>query len=51
MRTRILLVEDETTLRETIKLNLELEGYVVRAAANAAEAFQYFQEERFSKKQ
>jgi two-component system alkaline phosphatase synthesis response regulator PhoP len=48
MRTRILLVEDETTLRETIKLNLELEGYVVRAAANAAEAFQYFQEERFN---
>ena len=48
MRTRILLVEDETTLRETIKLNLELEGYVVRAAANATEAFQYFQEERFN---
>jgi two-component system alkaline phosphatase synthesis response regulator PhoP len=48
MRTRILLVEDEATLRDTIKLNLELEGYVVRAASNASEAFQYFQEERFN---
>jgi len=48
MRTRILLVEDENTLRDTIKLNLELEGYVVRAAPNATEAFQYFQEERFN---
>lgn len=48
MKIRILLVEDENTLRETIKLNLELEGYVVRAASNAQEAFQYFQEERFN---
>jgi two-component system, OmpR family, alkaline phosphatase synthesis response regulator PhoP len=35
---RILLVEDEPTLRSTLKLNLELEGYSVTAAQTGPEA-------------
>lgn len=35
---RILLVEDEPSLRSTLKLNLELEGYVVTTAQTGPEA-------------
>lgn len=36
----ILLVEDEVNLHETIKLNLELEGYVVKSAFDGEKALQ-----------
>ena len=36
---KILLVEDEESLRETLQLNLELEGYVVIAIGNGNKAF------------
>jgi two-component system alkaline phosphatase synthesis response regulator PhoP len=39
---RICLVEDEQSLRETISLNLELEGYAVDAYADGAQAQQLF---------
>lgn len=35
---RILIVEDETTLREVLKYNLELEGYVAKTAADGVSA-------------
>lgn len=35
---RILLVEDEASLRSTLKLNLELEGYAVTAASTGPDA-------------
>lgn len=44
---RILLVEDEEHIRETLKLNLELEGYEVVAANNGKAAIKRFQEEHF----
>ena len=47
MSTRILLVEDEEALRSTLKLNLELEGYVVQAVENGKLALQVFHSERF----
>jgi len=37
---RILLVEDEPTLRSTLKLNLELEGYSVSTAQTGPEALE-----------
>lgn len=43
----ILLVEDEINLREALKLNLELEGYEVRAEDNGKKAIQAFKEEYF----
>ena len=44
---RILLVEDEESLRKLIQLNLEMEGYEVLSAANGRKAYalanqQYF---------
>jgi two-component system alkaline phosphatase synthesis response regulator PhoP len=39
---RICLVEDEQSLRDTISLNLELEGYAVEACADGAIAQQLF---------
>ena len=45
--TRILLVEDEETLRESLKLNLELEDYEVVATDNGRDAMKYFQEQHF----
>lgn len=39
---RICLVEDEQSLRDTISLNLELEGYAVEAYADGAQAQQLF---------
>jgi len=44
---RILLVEDEESLRETLKLNLELEGYEVVASANGKDALKRFKEQHF----
>jgi two-component system, OmpR family, alkaline phosphatase synthesis response regulator PhoP len=48
MKPRILLVEDESTLRETIKLNLELEGYHVQTAKDGKSALKTFRGERFN---
>lgn len=44
---RILLVEDEESLRETLKLNLELENYEVVASANGKDALKRFKEQHF----
>ena len=44
---RILLVEDEISLQETIKLNLDLEGYKVNAVADGKTALKTFKQERF----
>ena len=47
MDTRILLVEDEQSLSDTIRLNLELEGYKVQTAGTGKEALKAFKEQRF----
>lgn len=44
---RILLVEDEESIREAVKLNLELEHYEVVATGSGREAMQIVQEQRF----
>ncbi|MGH1434919.1 MAG: response regulator transcription factor [Lewinella sp.] len=44
---RILLVEDEENIRETVKLNLELEDYEVVTAADGKKALKYTQEQHF----
>lgn len=44
---RILLVEDEENIRETVKLNLELEDYEVVAAGDGKKALKYTQEQHF----
>ncbi len=44
---RILLVEDEESIREAVKLNLELEHYEVVATSSGREAMQLVQEQRF----
>ncbi len=43
----ILLVEDEENLQEALKLNLELEGYVVTGVYDGAEALKTVQQEYF----
>lgn len=43
----ILLVEDEEHLQETLKLNLELEGYEVTVAADGVTALKTIQQEHF----
>lgn len=43
----ILLVEDEEHLRETLKLNLELEGYEVTIAGDGVTALKTIQQEHF----
>lgn len=48
MKYRILLVEDEQSLSDTIKLNLELEGYVVQTAHDGKSALKTFKGERFN---
>lgn len=40
MNYRILIVEDEETLREALKFNLELEGYEVATAESAEDALE-----------
>ena len=47
MKKRILLVEDEKHLVETIKLNLEIEGYHTIAVFDGATAISAFKEQRF----
>ncbi len=44
---RILLVEDEESLRDLIRLNLEMEEYEVVTAADGREAIRAFQEQHF----
>src|SRR5258705_7880677 len=46
--TRILLVEDELSLADTIKLNLELEGCKVVTASDGKKALKAFKSERFN---
>jgi two-component system alkaline phosphatase synthesis response regulator PhoP len=46
-RANILLVEDEENLHETLKLNLELEGYEVTSAYDGKEALQKVSNEYF----
>lgn len=38
---RILVIEDEAVIRDTMALILEMEGYQVAAAANGREALEY----------
>ncbi len=47
MAKRILLVEDEESLQDIIKLNLELEGYEVSAVNNGRVALEEFAGKRF----
>jgi two-component system, OmpR family, alkaline phosphatase synthesis response regulator PhoP len=44
---RILLVEDEEHIRETVKLNLSLEGYEVVATGNGRKALEYIEGQHF----
>jgi two-component system alkaline phosphatase synthesis response regulator PhoP len=44
---RILLVEDEENIRDTVKLNLELEGYEVVTTGNGRDAIKYTKEQHF----
>ncbi|MBK8442514.1 MAG: response regulator transcription factor [Sphingobacteriales bacterium] len=48
MDIRILLAEDEPSLLELIKLNLELEGYEVVSATTGTQALKAFDEQRFN---
>jgi two-component system, OmpR family, alkaline phosphatase synthesis response regulator PhoP len=43
VNANILIVEDEQSLHETLKLNLEMEGYDVTSAFNGAEALRHCQ--------
>ena len=47
MNNRILLVEDEESLQDIIKLNLEIEGYEVTAVNNGRIALEEFAVKRF----
>ncbi len=44
---RILLVEDEQSIRDTVKLNLELEGYEVVIASTGKKALKAIKEQHF----
>ena len=44
---RILLVEDEESIRDAIKLNLELEEYEVVTSGNGRQAIKFFHEQHF----
>jgi two-component system alkaline phosphatase synthesis response regulator PhoP len=46
-KANILLVEDEENLHETLKLNLEMEGYSVSSAYDGNEAMKMVEEEYF----
>lgn len=48
MSARILLVEDEESLQDIIRLNLELEGYDVTAVGNGRQALQVFGKDSFN---
>jgi two-component system, OmpR family, alkaline phosphatase synthesis response regulator PhoP len=47
MQRRILLVEDEENLHEAIKMNLELENYLVTSVFNGKEAMKKFNQGRY----
>tara|TARA_B110000014_G_C20055482_1_gene549318 strand:- start:122 stop:811 length:690 start_codon:yes stop_codon:yes gene_type:complete len=47
MQRRILLVEDEENLHEAIKMNLELEDYIVTSVFNGMEAMKKFNQGRY----
>lgn len=44
---RILLVDDEESIRDTLKMNLEIEGYEVVEAADGKMAIGFFREQHF----
>lgn len=44
---RILLVEDEESIRDVIKLNLEMENYEVVSTDNGKDALKFFHEQHF----
>jgi two-component system alkaline phosphatase synthesis response regulator PhoP len=44
---RILLAEDEESIRDMLQLNLELEGYEVVCAEHGRQAIRFFQEQHF----
>jgi len=46
-RSRVLVVDDELTIRKSIQKRLEREGYEVTSADNAKDALQLFQENSF----
>ena len=46
-KKRILLVEDEESLRKMISLNLELEGYEVQSTDNGLEAYELAESQHF----
>lgn len=48
MLSRILLVEDEESLQQAIRLNLELEGYEVEVAETGTKAIKKAREQRFN---
>jgi DNA-binding response OmpR family regulator len=48
MRGRILVVDDEPTIREVVRLNLEAEGYEVSTAEDVASALAAFDDGRFA---
>lgn len=41
------MVEDEESIRDVVKLNLELEGYEVVTSGNGRQALKYFNEQHF----
>jgi len=47
MSKRILLVEDETNIRNLVKMNLELEGYEVVATGEGKQAIKFFHGQHF----
>jgi two-component system alkaline phosphatase synthesis response regulator PhoP len=48
IQPRILLVEDEKTLLDAVKMNLELEGFEVETAVSGTEAIKKFNQQRFN---
>jgi CheY-like chemotaxis protein len=46
-KSRILVVDDELTIRKTIQKRLEKEGYEVTSVDNAKDALRLFQENSF----
>jgi len=47
LKYRILLVEDEKSLRNSIQLNLDIEGYIVSVASNGLEAVNFVKKNSF----
>src|SRR5437868_13897150 len=48
LQPRILLVEDEEHLAESISFNLEMEGYLVKNVSSGAQAVKIFKGEKFN---